>query len=237
MLINPLGNIKAENDHEMLDHAFYDTQEYNSLIEDSCHRIVVGRRGTGKSALCYMLEKHWNHEKKSRIIVLTPEESSIIGVHFFIDSFGDKASHLRAACRILWEYALLNEIILHLADDYKVKSKNITNLDKYRYRWINHGNTITSRLYRSFSQLPKEDIPPEIKIANLPSILEINELNNLVYACFNATKLSFRLIADRLDEGYEPDTGGVAIITGLISALDKLTASFEGISSIVFFTR
>jgi hypothetical protein len=51
MKTNPLGDIRAENDYVMLDQVFYETPDYRSLIEDHTRRIVVGRRGTGKSAL------------------------------------------------------------------------------------------------------------------------------------------------------------------------------------------
>ena len=78
MKTNPLGDIRAEHDHAMLDKAFYETSEFRSLIEEDKRRIVVGRRGTGKSALHYRLQQHWNSAVKTAVIVLTPNESEVI---------------------------------------------------------------------------------------------------------------------------------------------------------------
>ncbi|MCD4779821.1 MAG: ATP-binding protein [Candidatus Omnitrophica bacterium] len=235
MSINPLGNIKAENDHIMLDAAFYDTQEYNSLIEDSAHRIVIGRRGTGKSALFYRLQKHWGHEKKSNIIILSPGETYIIGIRFFINCFGDNPSYLRAACKILWEYAILNEIIINLVQEYKIKSETLLNdLNSFRSNWVKGGSNIASRLYFLLQNKLNIKEPAEVKIANLTRTLEISRVRNLVADSFKFSRYKYRIISDRLDEGYEPDDRGVAIISGLLSALDIVTSSIESVSSVTF---
>lgn len=58
VLSNPLGDVRAEADHSMLSRAFYETPDYLSLIESDEKSIVVGRRGTGKSALNYRLKNN-----------------------------------------------------------------------------------------------------------------------------------------------------------------------------------
>ena len=62
---NILGDIRAENDSIMLDSAFYETADYKALLESSDRCVIVGRRGTGKSALVYRLANHWKSEKKN----------------------------------------------------------------------------------------------------------------------------------------------------------------------------
>ena len=48
---NPLGDTTAENDNKMLSSAFIETPDFRTLIESDDRTVVVGRRGTGKSAL------------------------------------------------------------------------------------------------------------------------------------------------------------------------------------------
>src|SRR5438128_1018538 len=48
---NILGEIVAEADSEMLQAAFYESRNYRELVHGTDFRFVVGRRGTGKSAL------------------------------------------------------------------------------------------------------------------------------------------------------------------------------------------
>jgi hypothetical protein len=49
---NVLGALTAEADTAMLSTAFYESRNYRELVGGSDFRFVVGRRGTGKSALC-----------------------------------------------------------------------------------------------------------------------------------------------------------------------------------------
>ena len=59
-----LGDLHAESDHAMLDLVFVETPDYLTLLESGEGKVVGGRRGTGKSALTYRLEKHWARENK-----------------------------------------------------------------------------------------------------------------------------------------------------------------------------
>ncbi len=107
MKTNPLGDIRAENDHEMLDRVFYETPDYRSILEEHKRRIVVGRRGTGKSAMFYKLQAHWSAEPRTLRIELTPIETDVIGLRPIIALFGTKPSYLRAACKLAWRYGRL----------------------------------------------------------------------------------------------------------------------------------
>jgi ABC-type uncharacterized transport system ATPase component len=48
---NLLGAPRAESDIKMLNTAFVETQDFHALIDTRDFNFVVGRRGTGKSAL------------------------------------------------------------------------------------------------------------------------------------------------------------------------------------------
>src|SRR5438067_2382777 len=98
---NPLGDLRAEADHRMLDAAFIETPDYKTLVAGAARSIVVGRRGTGKSALLIRLAKHWRADENTKLVVFTPEEDQILGLRaLFVALFGDQFSHIRAGCRI-----------------------------------------------------------------------------------------------------------------------------------------
>ena len=48
---NLLGGDRAEVDHVMLEKAFVQTHDFQALVTTTNFNFVVGRRGTGKSAL------------------------------------------------------------------------------------------------------------------------------------------------------------------------------------------
>ena len=58
---NPLGDITAEKDHKMLKEAFWETSDYKTIMESPDRCVIVGRRGTGKSALTYKLNEYWKN--------------------------------------------------------------------------------------------------------------------------------------------------------------------------------
>lgn len=76
---NPLGDTTAENDSFMLSSAFIETADILALIESDDRTVVVGRRGTGKSALFSQLQEHCKKDKKMLIISFSPENKQIIG--------------------------------------------------------------------------------------------------------------------------------------------------------------
>lgn len=67
---NLLGDIRAEHDKEMLDQAFFPTPDYKTLVESSDRCVVVGRRGTGKSALVHKLNEYWIGQQKTFVVVV-----------------------------------------------------------------------------------------------------------------------------------------------------------------------
>lgn len=235
MKTNPLGDIRAENDHVMLDQVFYETPDYRSLLEDHIRRIVVGRRGTGKSALFYKLKHHWDSEAKTAIVEITPSETEIIGLRPIIAIFGPKHSYIRAASTIAWQYALLQEILSTFSNHYKVRSEQeFTHLPDLARLWRRGGDNVAARLFHALEMKVDMRASVEKRVATLAQTLEINNLTALAGEVLNIAKFNLRIIADRLDEGYEPDVTGVAMLTGLVYAFDKLSSAIPNTSTTVF---
>jgi ABC-type phosphate/phosphonate transport system ATPase subunit len=120
---NPLGDTTAENDNRMLSEAFIETADFRTLIESDDRTVVVGRRGTGKSALFYQLNKHWERDKTTKVFTFSPEDTQIIGFRSLLRPFSDSFNLSRAATRILWKYSLLMEIVSYFHSHYKLSTK------------------------------------------------------------------------------------------------------------------
>src|SRR6516225_8156332 len=121
LLANPLGDIRAEADHNMLARAFYETPDYLSLLESDDKVVVVGRRGTGKSALTYRLHKQWSAPKGSVLVMVAPDEHHTLALAPLIAKTGTKFLSVRACSRLLWRYGLMLEVAQQLSTRYKVK--------------------------------------------------------------------------------------------------------------------
>lgn len=235
MRTDSFGDLRAENDQEMLDRAFFETPEYLSLLEERKRRVVVGRRGAGKSALFYRLQKHWQSANKTHIVVLTPSETEVIGLRLFPGLFGSKYSYLKAACCLAWQYAMLQETLLELSTHYKVRADpHFARVEAAVRDWRRNGDTITSRLTAALRDRVDASVPAETRVAALAQGLRLSELLSLTQHVADVSKLSLHIVADRLDEGYEPDSSGIAIVTGLVYAFDKLSSGISNMASTVF---
>jgi len=121
MKANILGDIRAENDITMLDQAFFETSDYKSLLESSDRCVIVGRRGTGKSALVHKLSEYWHNQSRTFVVTVAPKEDQIIGLRGLLNLFGDNFIHIKAGAKLAWRYALYMETLSRLNGHYKFK--------------------------------------------------------------------------------------------------------------------
>jgi KaiC/GvpD/RAD55 family RecA-like ATPase len=173
---NILGDVRAENDHAMLDAAFYDWQDYKILFEAQDRFLVVGRRGTGKSALTYRLRNEWK-EKKAFVVVVAPDEEDVIGLRATASRYGKTLTRIRAAIKTGWRYALIMEIADSLNQYYKTQ-RDITSseLNVPLKHWKSLGENVTSRLRRRLNEVLLSGELPEDSISELASRLDVNKL-------------------------------------------------------------
>lgn len=234
--INLFGDVRAEHDHEMLDKSFLESQNYRTLFESTDRFIVVGRRGTGKSALTYRLDKDWA-ARKFFTIVIAPKEEEVIGIRPIAEMFGNSVTRIRAGIKIAWRYALLLELALICQKHYKTANEihNYETLRIHIKNWISCGSGPFDRM-RATLRINLQGINnPEDRIADLASLLQLNRITEEVSKLTQAFNKNLIVLIDRLDEGYEPDTVGIGIVDGIIYGTDDLrNALRENLRAIVF---
>jgi len=232
---NKLGQLIAENDSAMLQKAFYETPDYRTLIESNDKIIVVGRRGTGKSALTHRLKNDWeNGETKCNVYVLSPTEDQVIGLKPLLRKFG-KYELIRAAVKIAWEACLLFTMIDKFSKYYKFekceKHSEVLSLKKIHYT---AGKNIAFNLRSCLSAGLKGHSTPEEAIAEMSDLLGIDTLRTFTAQFFDASAFQVKYLIDCLDEGYEPDSHGVAYISGILQATVNVNSTFEKVRPIIF---
>jgi hypothetical protein len=216
---NVLGDLRAEFDHQMLKSAFLETADYKTLIDTTDRPIVVGRRGTGKSALAYRLQEHWRSASHTDTVALAPTEEQIIGLRAMMPGFyGSKYSMIRAGARSAWRYALLAETAHVLTRHYKFQHVSSPDLlRRHSEAWIPLGADLSMRLRRKLLQVGAL-IDSSTRIAEIPTLLELNALQDAVDAALRELRQHVVILIDRVDEGYEPDELGVALVDALVLA-------------------
>ncbi|KAA0974990.1 P-loop ATPase, Sll1717 family [Pseudomonas sp. ANT_H12B] len=233
---NVLGDIRAEHDSKMLESSFWETSDYKSLLESNDRSIVVGRRGTGKSALVHMLAKHWSNKPKTKVITISPEEEQIIGLRDTFELFGDKYLHIKAGTKMAWRYGLYMEVIADLSTHYKLqKNINITRISHHIQPWNSTRQSISSKIRKKLKEVIKIDQTPQSRIADLSETLELDLIEEVLFEALEKSGVQYVVFADKLDEGYSPDDLGVAIVDGFIqTAIDVKSRSKDLVCAFAF---
>ena len=170
-----IGNLDAEND-SYLDECFLKSEMYDTLLKfdkqnnDFTRRIIVGRTGSGKTAL---LKKLSNDQsiKENAIIEAESTVFEHIQNNIFISNLMNKGVNLRVFYKSLWIHVLLVKIIDLLYNhsgtkfydqlsNYSSSKKKKYNIDlareyvdKYRDNFFNDNivSEITERMEKELS--------------------------------------------------------------------------------------
>jgi hypothetical protein len=202
---NRLGDIRAERDTRMLDVAFYETPDFRALIASAERPIVVGRRGTGKSALCYELCKYWQRDKGTSVLSFVPEEDQVIGARPLLQMFGQRYSQVKAGAKIAWKYALILEIALALRDHWKFQSTlGYPILEQHAVRWRKLGSSVCSRFRALLSQELEGEVQPEAAIGGLANRLQLTELQNAIFGALGSQSSHRKLMKTLENKGFVP---------------------------------
>lgn len=235
MRTNPLGDTTAENDDKMLSNAFIETPDFRTLIESDDRTVVVGRRGTGKSALFINLKKHWIKDKKIITLTFSPEDTEIIGFRSLLRPFSNSFVLSRAATKMLWRYAMLMEVASHISKHYKL-AELVTREDELKEhvdRWNDSQAPFLTKCRRIAKAFLSVDSPEEA-IGDLPFNLHLSVVEDIVLKILRKADRRVVILMDRLDEGYEPDAIGIGIIAGLAYAAVELNQKSSIIRPIIF---
>lgn len=232
---NPFGDTTAENDERMLASAFVETADFRTLIESDDRTVVVGRRGTGKSALFYQLNKHWEKDKSTKVFTFSPEDSQIIGFRSLLRPYSHSFTLARAATRVLWKYALMMEIAQYISGHYKFGSliNNDLKIKDHLTKWkVTNGDLLRKCRLIAKDYLKPQD--PELTIGDLQYDLDIAHIEQKLTDALMKSEKNIVILMDRLDEGYEPDDIGIGIIAGLAYASIELNKKSRFIRPIIF---
>jgi hypothetical protein len=216
---NVLGDIRAEQDVGMLESAFWESSDYKALLESYDRPIVVGRRGTGKSALAYRLSKYWSTKPKTLIIKISPEEEQVIGLRDIFEQFGDKYLHIKAGTKMAWRYALYMEVITDIANHYKYKNNlDIAAIRDHFLSWGGKRQSIATKIRKKLKDIFNENETSQSRIADLSDRLELELIEEVLFEALEKSDVQYVIFADKLVQGYSPDNIGVAIVDGFVQA-------------------
>lgn len=238
MKSNLLGDIRAENDADMLQSAFLETNDYRTLLESSDRTIVVGRRGAGKSAMVHRLRTYWKQQSNTTVIIIAPEEDQMIGLRGLLEVFGDNYVHVKAGAKIAWRYALTMELISRHYRNYRNKGASIDKeIEVHLKIWSTKDQTISEKIRRRIKEVVDKSLSPEENIADLAANIGLKTVLSHLQSILDSSKQNSILLIDRLDEGYYPDPTGIALVDGFVQAAIDMNSMQNDNSRTIVFLR
>ncbi|SOU04180.1 P-loop ATPase, Sll1717 family [Xanthomonas arboricola] len=229
-----LGDARAEQDGQLFS-AFYESPDYRTLIESESKSIVVGRRGVGKSALFLRLAEYYRDADKIEVVRFAPEEHEILAFRSIGKHFLDRFNLVRAATRLAFRYALMMELSSGLSLRFKFTQADGSQvLLKHLQDWKGPHNSLAKLKKKLDDALEESKSDPESAIGVIADKFRLSEVESALRSVLSEMKRRAVFLVDRLDEGYQPDDKGVAIVDGFLNAAIDLKDKISDVRCVVF---
>lgn len=221
-----LGELTAEADQHMLKTAFYESGSYRELVGGKGYRFVVGRRGTGKSALSRKVGEALARQKGVLLLSERPAEEKVQAWHHELGKFTSSYAEARTIAKLAWKVQILTQALDEIVDNYKAdRVDDIEKLIKYRAQHLElFDHSGLARSLKAFRMVIQSR--SSITAAELPEAIadhfNLGRLQTLVTAALPDIHKKIIFLYDGLDEGWIP----TQVSTGLLGGLAKLAAEF-----------
>jgi Cdc6-like AAA superfamily ATPase len=113
-----LGEYIAENEEKILNEYFIETEPFLRVIEEQHSVVVVGRKGTGKTANLFMAARKLGEDKRNLVCVIKPVSYDVQGVVRLGKAIKEKDKKGYLA-ETLWKFLIFSEIALAAYEEIK----------------------------------------------------------------------------------------------------------------------
>ncbi|MDP2856530.1 MAG: hypothetical protein Q8P50_00955 [Bacillota bacterium] len=220
----------------MLSAAFVETADFHALVETRDFNFVVGRRGTGKSALFQRVTTHFSKSKGYLCLFERPQEFQSLQMQTALARVGASYPQMRAASRIAWKAHLLYWVLGELVDHYKISGTDIAvGLGRHMERIGSlMRDTSAGRASKILLAALSDDPSPGAVPAIIAERYQISRLQEDVAAGLGEINKTALVYYDGLDEGWTPSLEGTAVLGGLSAAVSDLDEAETGIHGTLF---
>ncbi len=217
---NLLGSARAEAD-PLLDRAFITTPDYQAITETQAYNFVVGRRGTGKSAIYLRARKHFKSDPQVLLLTEVPSEHASLEFHRLLQP-AKSYRLMRAAASLSWHGHLLLWVAEQLLQ-LRLSLPGQPQLEELQFYRHNHPSLFTMQASDRFVEVLRSATKLTDEAESLPKAvadtLRLNDLRGAVDSGLKKIDRRAVLLCDGLDEGWEPSAAACAALGGLSKAL------------------
>ena len=217
----------------MLQQAFVETTDYHMLIEGDGRHVVVGRRGTGKSALALKLAERSGKDEGTILITIGADEEDHIGIRERLERFKGGYGSQKAAAKLVWLYGIYQEIQRRVNDRGKQNRQGRGERKQRGVDWERAGRNVEERIWEALKQFGEQG-EEGAEVGELSKRLGIRGTQETLARVLQEDGRMVQLIVDRLDEGWDVSDTAVAAINGLVQAVIECQTRLKHVRPVVF---
>jgi hypothetical protein len=232
--------LAAENEIKTLDSYFIPTAQYQKAKQGHA-RLVVGRKGTGKSALFYSLRSTFRPLKTHLVLDLRPEGHQLVKLREFVLAglSGGYQQHLLTA---FWNYLLIVEIAYQIAKhegtlhyrDARLRNAFDRIAAEFQDDTDDEQADFSERLLRLVNEVTerRSQMAEPQSNADITQLVYSRQIRELVDALTEYLSISRRnvwILIDNLDKGWPIHSvlpEDISILRSLLEATRKLERQF-----------
>jgi hypothetical protein len=224
-----LGEGIAEQERDKVLEYFLDTPEYKAATERE-KVYVIGRKGSGKSALYFKLIEYFSEDRNCFLITLKPEAHELLEDTEFSKNFSSPASK-RTFFISVWRLVILSKLILsiesHLNKAFQPPSSQLEQ-DIIRFTESKH-EILSMNAYgviRKYCNASRDN-----QAASLEDVYKdlLGPMQKLITSFFNSSNNKYRkvvILADNLDKTWDA-TYDIDLQSELILSLLDIESSIS----------
>ncbi len=240
-----LGSSSAENEMRTLQRYYLRTDQFLKSIRGEAH-LIVGRKGSGKSAIFLQVRDRERNKAKNIVLDLKPEGYKLIKFKELILNFLQEGT-FQHTVMAFWEYVLLLEICYKILEKDREQHMHDHNLyeayrklsDTYHTEgYITEGDfsermsALMERITTEFNARYPDTSKINLSVPELTQLLYMHDVKILLAQVTEYLQLkdTLWLLFDNIDKGW-PTSGltheDLLIIRALVDATRKLERDFD----------
>jgi energy-coupling factor transporter ATP-binding protein EcfA2 len=220
-----LGAPAAERDiRRGLEHYFVESEAFRRVSNGS-KTIVIGNRGSGKSAIFQMMAARASKQKSAVVIELAPEDYSYELLKQSMLAEGEGSWMKHGAYAVAWKYLILVSVMKALAKDADRMPRNSAIGQISRYVRDQHYVADQSKLSALISYLKRLEgvkigkYEAGLKTRELEKLYRLEEIAGLLPALEKVLKSRRVMVfVDELDRGWDASEDAQGFVAGLFQA-------------------
>lgn len=240
-----LGSSSAENEMRTLENYYLKTDQFFKSIRGEAN-IVVGRKGSGKSAIFLQIRDKERNKKSNIVLDLKPDGYKLIKFKELILSFLEEGT-FQHTITAFWEYVLLLEICYKILEkDREQHIRDHTLYEPYRQLadlyhadgydsdgdFSERMGMLIEKISSEYKSRYGEEENVRLSAQKLTELLYFHDVNTLMSQIIEYLKQKETcwLLFDNIDKGW-PISGleheDLIIIRALIDATKKIKRKFD----------